>query len=193
MMKSLGCLNKLYRILLPVALLLSGNAFAQFDNKLFETTLDQKVWKYAGRSFGGDDVYVDAKRARRGAHNSNVVLAAVLVNRMNCSDHDAAQTREEARGRCMQSFGYASTIEGKSYWCGDGYKKNEVATFFTLRFDEYDGKGNMVSDSGQRKDMKPLSIDLIEPDTPSVRARAWLCRNMDNLQSSSAVSGEGQP
>ncbi|WP_321785833.1 hypothetical protein [Burkholderia pyrrocinia] len=174
-------------------MLLSEKALAQFDNPLFETALDQKIWKYAGRSFGGDDVYVDASRARRGAHDPNVVLAAVLLNRMNFSDRDAARTREEARGRCMKSFGYASTIEGKSYWCGSDSKKNEVATFFTLRFDEYDGKGNMVNDSGQRKDMKPLSIDLIEPDTPSVRARAWLCRNIDNLQPSSAVSGEGQP
>jgi len=174
-------------------LLFSGRSFAQFDNPLFETTLDETIWKYVGRSFGGDDVYVDVRRARRGKNNPNVIFATVLVNRMNCSDRDAAQTREEAKGRCMKSFGYASAIEGKGYWCGDDYKKNEVASFFTLRFDEYDGQGRVVSDSGERKDMKPLSIGLIEPDTPSVRARAWLCRNIDDLQPRSAVSGEGQP
>ncbi|WP_175955125.1 hypothetical protein [Burkholderia sp. BCC0405] len=193
MMKTLGCLNKLYRILLPVALMLSGSAFAQFDNPLFETALDQEVWKYVGRSFGGDDVYVDAKRARRGGRNANIVFSPVMVNRMNCSDRAVAQTREEARGRCIKALGYASLIEGKAYWCGDDYRKNEVATFFTLRFDEYDGKGKVVSDSGERKDMKPLSINLIEPDTPSVQARAWLCRNIDGSQLGSTVSGKGQP
>jgi hypothetical protein len=185
--------NKLRAIFLSLALLLSRSTFAQFDNPVFKTTLDETVWKYVGRSFGGDDVYVDAKRARRGKNDPNVVFAAVLVNRMNCSDRDAAQTREEAKSRCMKSFGYASTIEGKGYWCGDDYKKNEAASFFTLRFDEYDGQGRVVGRSGQRKDMKPLFIDLIEPDTPSVRARAWLCRNIDELQPNSAISGEGRP
>jgi hypothetical protein len=167
--------------IIAVAAMYPCAVLAQFDNPEFGTTLDPAVWKYAGRSFGGDDVYVNANYAIQIKEDPNAVASVVLVNRLNCSDEEAAKTREQAQSRCVHSFGYASWKGAQRFWCADDPSKHSVATYWLDRYDEYDAKGALVA-GFSTKDGRGIRMQTIAPDTPYVRAREWLCSHKESLK-----------
>ncbi|WP_321881970.1 hypothetical protein [Paraburkholderia bannensis] len=153
-----------------------AQAVAQDAQPAFPDTLDRAEWQYAGRSYGGDDVYVDLRNSQRIDDDPDTVRAVLLVNRLNCGDGPVARNRAEARAQCMQSFGYASYIVGHRYWCGkDSSRAHDVETYFSISFDDYDGNGKVVRKVYAKGSPE---MDTFEPDMPSAVAREWLCRSL---------------
>jgi hypothetical protein len=131
-------------------------------------------WTYIGRSFGGDDVFIDGNHVSRNSE-ADAIRAAMLVNRQNCSEKDMglpSDTSDKHRKQCIDSFKYASSIEGVAFWCGNEPHHNNMETLFGMRFDDFYGKGRLVAKSDD-----PI-VTLIEADRPSRRARDWLCKNI---------------
>ena len=151
------------------------SVFFFLNAKAADDTSREVKWKYIGRSFGGDDVFFDEDNVSRN-NEANAIRTVILVNKQNCSENDlgaTSDTSEEHRKSCVNSFKYASSVEGVVFWCGDSPHSNEVETQFGFRFDHFDGKGKPIAKfSGD-----PV-VSLIEPDRPSRKARDWLCKSI---------------
>lgn len=105
--------------------------FFCFTANGFDNASREEQWKYIGRSFGGDDVFIDENHVSRDSEAN--AIRAMLVNRQNWAENDMglpSDTSDKHRKQCIDYFKYAASIEDVVFWCDNEPQHNNIETLF---------------------------------------------------------------